>query len=72
MASYWVYENWTHKRARVHLAECTRCNNGRGIHPGASARNGTWHGPIAKRDAAYAKAKATGQHNVAGCAFCAP
>ena len=27
--SFYVYENWTHDRARVHKGECPYCNHGR-------------------------------------------
>ncbi len=40
--SYWVYENWTRDRARLHRAECGYCNDGRGTQPADSGRNGRW------------------------------
>ncbi len=30
MARYWVYENWTNRRVRVHRGECGHCKDGRG------------------------------------------
>ena len=70
MAEYWVYENWTHKRARLHLAECSFCNNGRGAQRVASGHNGQWHGPFAKRQAALTRMEQTKQLDRASCAFC--
>jgi hypothetical protein len=29
MAEYYVYENWTHDRARIHKGDCGYCNDGR-------------------------------------------
>ena len=69
---YYVYENWTHKRARVHRAGCSYCNNGRGTQPSDSGQNGKWHGPFKDRDDAFAKLKSTGQVDAKGCASCAP
>ena len=43
--SFYVYENWTHDRARVHRAECRFCNHGRGIQGTNDERNGKWHAP---------------------------
>jgi hypothetical protein len=70
---YWVYENWTHDRARVHKSECTFCNDGRGVHAEViDKRNGTWHGPYADRAAAFNDAVKTGRASNRGCAVCDP
>lgn len=69
--SYWVYENWTHKRARVHRAKCSHCNDGRGVQPSDSGRNGKWYGPY-DRDRAFDQAKALQQEDTAACSFCVP
>lgn len=42
---YWTYENTVHQYARVHLAECAHCNDGRGIHDAVESRVGRWLGP---------------------------
>lgn len=42
---YWIYENWTHKRARLHIGSCSHCNDGQGSQASSSVRNGQWHGP---------------------------
>ena len=30
---YYVYDNWTHERARVHIDSCSFCKHGRGTQP---------------------------------------
>ena len=72
MPEYWVYENWTHKRARMHLAECSFCNRGRGIHAADSGRNGQWHGPYADKQRAFQALQATRVADRAICSVCAP
>jgi hypothetical protein len=67
---YWVYENWTHKRAIIHEAECSFCNYGEGMHGKSSNRNGCWHGPIPSLEIAEQKANATGQEEVRRCQIC--
>jgi hypothetical protein len=52
MSNFYVYENWTHDHARIHRVECAYCNDGHGMHSGASLRNGKWHGPY-DRDIAF-------------------
>jgi hypothetical protein len=72
MFEYWVYENWTHKRARLHSAECSFCNHGRGTQPNDSGHNCQWHGPFIERQAALNAMEETKQHNRAVCGFCSP
>jgi F-type H+-transporting ATPase subunit beta len=72
MQEYWVYENWTHRRARVHLAECGHCNHGRGAQASHSGRNDKWHGPFLDRTKAFDAAARLGQAETKGCASCAP
>jgi hypothetical protein len=31
--TFYVYENWTHDRARLHRGECGYCNDGSGLSP---------------------------------------
>lgn len=54
--NYWVYTNWTVKHARVHTANCTYCNNGRGIHDTDNENNGKWFGPYNSYQDARTKA----------------
>lgn len=72
MATYYVYENWTHDRARVHLAECSMCNYGKGIHQSDSGRNGKWHGPYVDRDSAFKHATSLRRADTGPCGFCSP
>jgi hypothetical protein len=51
MSRYFIYENWTHDRARIHKADCGYCNDERGTHAGSSVRNGKWHGPYSREEA---------------------
>lgn len=69
MAEFWVYENWTHRYSRVHRRTCCMCNDGRGIHTGASERNGRWHAADT-REQALLLAQRLGQPVIAGCAVC--
>lgn len=69
---YWVYENWTHKRARVHKEECSHCNRGRGTQASHSGRNDKWHGPFSDRGTAFNAAARLRQDDTKGCAVCGP
>jgi F-type H+-transporting ATPase subunit beta len=71
MTAYYVYENWTVKKARIHLASCSYCNDGRGIHLGAGDRNGQWYGPFHTFQEAHEAANETGQP-VSRCKVCRP
>ena len=72
MTRYWVYENWTRDRARFHRADCSFCNDGRGVQPNASNRNGKWHKrPFGTRAEAESYAMATGRGDVGPCGHCA-
>lgn len=70
MTRYWVYENWTRKRTRLHLAECSSCNDGRGKRDEDSGRNGRWLGPFSDRTTAFKAMSATGFADRAICPFC--
>ncbi|SRR5258706_6290861 len=71
MAKYFIYENWTHDRARVHKGECGYCNDGRGTQAGSSPRNGKWHGPL-ERDDAFRLATRLRRADTKACPNCAP
>ena len=45
---YYVYENWVANghTARIHKAECSFCNSGKGIHDTHNVEHGQWHGPF--------------------------
>jgi hypothetical protein len=68
--TFWVYENWTHRRARVHKATCGCCKNGTGVHDQDSGRNGKWHGPYGDGDMALAGAQLLAQRDTALCGNC--
>jgi len=72
MAEYWVYENRTVRRARLHRAACGFCNNGAGFRAPDSGTNGCWHGPFRDKDTALAALERTGQADRGPCAACAP
>lgn len=70
--TYYVYENWTHKRARVHRGDCSYCNQGRGTQPADSGKNGQWHGAFATFDVAQAVAASLKRDDTASCQSCCP
>jgi hypothetical protein len=41
-APFWVYRNWIHNRARLHHAECSYCNDGKGTQNAQNATTGEW------------------------------
>lgn len=49
-ARYWFYENWrtSPHHAKIHLASCMYCNDGRGVNPEreSSGDDVRWHGPF--------------------------
>jgi hypothetical protein len=69
---YFIYENWTHDRGRIHKAECSMCNDGRGTQAGDSGRNGRWHGPFDDRAFAFKKATSLNRADMRPCALCNP
>jgi hypothetical protein len=68
--TWWVYENWTHRRARIHRGECGHCNHGHGAQVGASIKNGRWIGPFADRSKAAAAADRLKHRDTSTCAAC--
>lgn len=70
--SYFVYENWVaEKKAMIHFGDCSSCNFGQGIHPGAGTNNGRWHGPFSSFESAQKAARETGRQ-VKTCGKCTP
>ena len=52
---YWVYEDKIRRRATMHRASCSYCNDGKGFHHMVSGRvGGEWNGPF------FGLAEATG------------
>jgi F-type H+-transporting ATPase subunit beta len=72
MAEYWVYENWVHKRARLHRGECSYCNHGRGHQGSKSKQNGEWLGPFADRRTAFGLMERLRREDKGPCPTCAP
>jgi F-type H+/Na+-transporting ATPase subunit beta len=70
MPRYWVYENWTRKRARLHLAECRFCKDGRGVQRQLSDDNGRWLGPFSERSAALEALERTERPDRRTCKHC--
>ena len=70
--SYYVYENWkAEKKAKIHYGHCSYCNYGKGIHPEAGTRNGSWLGPFVSFSDAEQAAENTGRP-VSVCKVCGP
>jgi len=74
---FWIYENWTaENKARIHRADCTHCNDGRGIHPDKEeGRNGQWDGPYLTYSEAIEKARQLRQLEgrvISDCKKCQP
>jgi hypothetical protein len=72
MQAYYVYENWTRKRSRIHRAECSFCNDGMGVQSADSGNNGMWHGPYTDRALAFKKAESFGYPEIRRCEQCRP
>lgn len=54
---YFVYENWTHTRCRVHEASCSFCNGGAGLSGGGRTPSGQWHSGFRTPDEALRRAE---------------
>ena len=67
---FYVYENWTNKRARLHRGDCSYCNDGKGTQGTDSVTNGQWFGPYSTREAAAERMASVVQSDKAQCAMC--
>jgi len=65
---YWTYENWVHKYARVHRADCVYCNDGLGFHDVANSPAGRWLGPFEHFD----NASLASEYGATPCGHCSP
>lgn len=72
MTSYFVYENWTGRHARIHRGTCRYCNHGKGLRPQSAGQNGEWYGPFATKDQASKKLKEMNYRDTQDCAICMP
>lgn len=70
VSGFYVYENWTNKRARLHRAECSFCNGGRGSQAGTGDKNGEWHGPFADVELARSKIATLDYTDKGDCRTC--
>jgi hypothetical protein len=70
--AYFVYENWTRNRGRVHKAECSICNQGNGFRETDSGRHGRWHGPYTDRGFAFKFAASLNRADMRACSRCDP
>jgi hypothetical protein len=43
VTGFYVYENWIHGRARLHQADCSHCNAGKGTHGATGEKTGRWY-----------------------------
>ena len=74
---FYVYENTSTNRARVHKADCGFCNHGEGSRRRRKAKspgvgNVRWHGPCDTREAAFAAMKRLGKKDIGACSACNP
>ena len=74
---FYVYENTSTNRARVHKADCGFCNHGEGSRrrrkpksPGGG--NVRWHGPCDTRESAFSTMKRLGKKDIGACSACKP
>lgn len=70
--SFWIYENYGSKRARIHTGECRYCNDGAGVGGDTSNDDDKWHGPFNSFSAAEDAAGALGQPDTRPCGVCKP
>jgi hypothetical protein len=70
---FYVYENWqAHGHgAKIHRAECSFCNFGKGIHGTDNVEHGQWLGPFTSLVEALQVIKHPGI-DVSNCKICYP
>ena len=67
--SFQFYENKVAGRCRIHVSDCSFCNNGKGIHPDSDGENGRWSEKYSTLDEARIEAQRTGR-KVVECKRC--
>lgn len=67
---YWVYENWTLIKARIHKATCSHCADGTGVRREDSGLHGKWHGPFGGLGTSTAHAHKLKRRDTRECAIC--
>ena len=70
--TFWIYENYGNKRARIHTGACRYCNEGQGVGGDQTNDDDKWHGPFGTFDDAEKAAKALGQPDTRPCGVCKP
>ena len=65
---FWIYENWVHKYARVHHANCAYCNDGAGNHDASESHAGQWMGPFER----FGDAVTASKYGATPCGHCVP
>ena len=70
--TFFVYDNWTRNRGRIHRGECSVCNQGQGVRAEDSGRNGKWHGPFVDREEAFRLAASLKRADMQPCQRCNP
>jgi hypothetical protein len=68
--AYYLYENWIHRRARLHRGSCSYCNSGRGTQGATEERTGRWYGPIPDREEAIARLMSLKHDDKKQCGSC--
>lgn len=67
---YWVFEDLPTSRATVHRADCSFCNDGRGLRGVRREEQCRWLGPFSGLESAGDEARRTGRNNVHFCGRC--
>jgi hypothetical protein len=67
---FYLYENWIHRRARLHRGSCSYCNYGRGTQGATEERTGRWYGPIVDQAEAVARLNSLKHDNKKECGSC--
>ncbi len=68
---FYVYENWTQKKAVIHRGNCGYCQFGKGKNPTDSGKHGRWLGGFETFDEAATASHNTGQPH-RRCKVCDP
>lgn len=69
--TFWLYDNWVHRYAKIHRGDCTFCNAGTGVQANSDNVAGEWLGPFSDYGGALEVASRAG-HPHSSCAFCSP
>ena len=67
---YYVYENWLHNKAVIHVGACSFCNEGEGSHINSGDKYGQWLGPFKDLGTARLTAINTKRKTILKCSYC--